>query len=175
MTNYLTAKRGFVGKVAVWLLLTLGAVLLAVVVMGSTPQPAPAQGALDCGQPEEGNWVNSGSVDFVTRINLRCVALPTSTGGVAHRWTVEVWVVTTCGSGPGAGAQCIVNWPPKDALGYTPSGKIHVLYNHEFSTDNLYANMSQYKPGQLWVGVTREGKGAQQGIVRTTDGWFIRA
>jgi hypothetical protein len=169
MTNDLTAKRGFVGKVAVWLLLTLGAVLLAVVVMGSKPQPAQAGGGGGgCSQPEEGYWVNKGSVDFVERIQLTCNTYPTSTGGVGHSWWAEVWGEGTCGGTP-----CTLHWYPKQAVGYTDSGQVYVRYNHQFSTDHLYANMSKNRPGVLWVHVQFDWKDTSRSDSQSND-WLSR-
>jgi len=170
VTNDPTAKRRFVGKVAVWLLLTLGAVLLALVVMGSNPQPAQAagNGTGNCGQPEQGYWVNTGTVDFVDSIYLTCwITGYTAQGAPIHTWTAEVWVLETssygyiCSSGT---YSCTVHWPPKVASGYTTaSGAIYVVYSHTLWTDTLYANMSKYQPGLLWVGVHRVGKGYELG------------
>ena len=181
MTNDLTAKRGFVGKVVVWLLLTLAAVLLALVVMSSKPQPAQAagNGTGNCGQPEQGYWVNKGTVDFVQSIYLTCyITGYTDQGAAIHTWTAEVWVLESrsygysCSSGE---YWCTVHWWPKTAAGYTTTtGAIYVNYNHPLWTDTLYANMSKYQPGLLWVGVDRVGKGYQQGAEDSTQDLLTR-
>jgi hypothetical protein len=179
MTNYLTAKRGFVGKVAVWSLLTLGAGLLALVVMGSKPQPAQAGGG--CGQPEEGYWVNdSPSAEFVESIQLTCVKSYLPNGNPTHTWWIEAWVreSTAYGYPCSSGASCTVHWVPKKAAGYTTAtGAIYAVYNHQIPprydwTDTLYANMSKYRPGLLWVRVNRVGKGYQQGAEDSTQDWL---
>jgi hypothetical protein len=181
MTNDLTAKRGFVGKVVVWLLLTLAAVLLALVVMGSKPQPAQAAGNAtgNCGQPEQGYWVNTGTVDFVQSIYLTCyITGYTDQGAAIHTWTAEVWVLESksygysCSSGK---YSCTVHWWPKMAAGYTTgTGAIYVAYNHLLWTDTLYARMSKYQPGLLWVGVDRVGKGYEQGAEDSTQDLLTR-
>jgi hypothetical protein len=186
MTNDLTAKRGFVEKVAVWLLLTLGAVLLALVVMGSKPQPAQAGGG--CDQHEEGYWVNNGSpqpLDFVESIQLTCIKSYLPNGNPTHTWWIEVWVRETNAYGypctsdfQPPGASCTVRWVPKKAEGYTTAtGAIYARYNHQRPprydwTDTLYANMSKNYPGVLWVKVVRVGKGYQQGAEDSTQDWL---
>ena len=171
MTNKLTAKGGFVGKVAVWLLLTLGAVLLALVVMGHKPQVAEAAGG--CGEPEQGLWVNEGTVTFVKSIDLTCVKTYQN-GKPAHTWSVEVWVRETQAYGYPCSSSfsCTVHWPPKNAEVYTEAGQIYARYNHELWTDTLFANMSKNRPGQLWVSVHRVGKGTQQGGEDRTNDWL---
>jgi hypothetical protein len=178
MTNDLTAKRGFVGKGAVWLLLTLGAVLLALVVMGSKPQPAQGVGGPgdpNCGEPEEGYWGNRGTVDFVEGIDLNCYKTYEN-GKPRHTWWVEVWVRETRGYGYPCPSDfsCTVRWPNKMAEGYTTADppRIYVRYNHQYWTDTLYANMSKNRPGLLWVNVERVGKGSQQGGRDSTQDWL---
>jgi hypothetical protein len=178
MTNKLTAKGGFVGKVAVWLLLTLGAVLLALVVMGHKPQPAEA--ASGCGQWEEGSWVNKGTVDFVKGIDLTCFTT-SQNGKPAHTWWVEVWVRETWAYGypcPSSSFSCTVHWPAKQATGYANTGEIYVIYNHQYWTDTLFATQwdkaihnknPSSNTDKLWVQVKRVGKGNQQGGKDQTD------
>jgi hypothetical protein len=214
MTNELTAKWGVVGKVAVWLLLTVGAGLLALVGMVSTPQPAqgshyrghyeptmvaPRQSPPNtipyprCGLPEEGDWVNSGSVDFISRIKVTCRYVPiypkppSTYPQYKGSWTVEVWAVYTGNGclaagqrgGGGGPPTCLVYWPPKPVymMDYGPGNayQFTTSYNHRFSTDYLYAHMSTLpeKRGQLFVKVDLHHKDPGQGVSTTRD-WFIR-
>jgi hypothetical protein len=70
--NELTTKLGIVRKATALLLLAVGAVLLALAVMVSTPQPAQA---LCLAEPEEGKWINTDpnaqkAIGSLTRIEI---------------------------------------------------------------------------------------------------------
>jgi hypothetical protein len=160
MTNKLAAKRGFVGRVAVWLLLTLGAVLLALVVMGSNPQPTQASCAA---APEEGDWVNADLNTrqvYITRIEVR-----QSCPG----WRVHVW--TVCKAGPSD--PCRLDWGWK-AASRLNSGEIYTKYIHRQSfgsDDHIFARMSGNRPGLLWVNMQRDYIDPNRTDYSTHD-WF---
>ena len=178
VTNDPTAKRGFVGKVAVWLLLTLGAVLLALVVMVSPPQAEPAQAAGGaCGRPEAGNWLNYGTVDLVYSMSVVCFI---NTDGTQSWWINQVRVAGLCSSGARDISCGTEIWAPKLATFTCPTcqfpseGKLRAVYNHSFSTDYLSADVGVGSTDQLFVAVHRVGKGSQQGGEIWTQDWLTR-
>src|SRR3712207_1722848 len=142
MTNGLRAKRGIVGRIAV-LLSTLIALLLGLVVMVSTPQPAQAL----CSTPQEqGNWVNANpNTNSLTRIQLRFVCQDQVLNGQPYPpgppWYVHVF-------GKCHPTDC--DWGEVGATKLS-SGHIYAVYDQGFAKRYVYAKMSQYRPGQLWV------------------------
>jgi hypothetical protein len=142
MANELTAKRGIVGKAAIFLL-TLGALVLALVVMVSTPQPAQASCTT---LQEQGNWVNADpNANSLTRIQLRFVCQDQILNGQPHPpgppWYVHVF-------GKCHPTDC--DWGEVGATRLS-SGHIYAVYDQGFAKRYVYVKMSQYRPGQLWV------------------------
>jgi len=95
---------------------------------------------------EEGKWVNTDSnTRSLTRIELRFVCQDQVLNGQPYPpgppWYVHVWgkcVPTDCDWGE-VGAQ---------QLG---SGHIFAFYDQGFAKRFVFARMSQFRPGQLWV------------------------
>ena len=114
--------------------------LLAVVVVYGT-----AYGL--CVQPEEeGNWVNADpDTRSLTRINLRFVCQDQILNGQLYPpgppWYVHIWGKchpTDCDWGEVGGQRL-------------ESGHIFAIYRQGFATRYVYAKMSKYRAGQLWV------------------------
>jgi hypothetical protein len=130
----LAARIGIVSTVA-------AAALVVVCVFW--PQPVAAL----CAQPEEeGNWENTDpNTRSLTRIQLRFVCQDQILNGEPYPpgppWYVHVFGKchpTDCDWGE-VGAQRL------------SSGHIFAFYDQGFARRYVYARMSQYRPGQLWV------------------------
>ena len=97
-------------------------------------------------QPEDGSWVNTDpSTRSLTRIRLRFVCQDQVLNGQLYPpgppWYVHVWgkcSPTDCDWGE-VGAQRI------------PAGHVYAFYDQGFAKRYVYAKMSAYRPGQLWV------------------------
>jgi hypothetical protein len=96
--------------------------------------------------PEEGNWVNTDpNTRSLTRIQLRFVCQDQIHNGQPYPpgppWYVHVW-------GKCHPTDC--DWGEVGAHRIGP-GHIYAFYNQGFAKRYVYAKMSQYRPGQLWV------------------------
>jgi hypothetical protein len=97
-------------------------------------------------QPEDGNWVNTDSgTRSLTRIQLRFVCQDQVLNGELYPpgppWYMHIFGKchpTDCDWGE-VGAQRL------------SSGHIFATYNQGFARRYVYAKMSMYRPGQLWV------------------------
>lgn len=102
--------------------------------------------ALCATQEEHGQWINTdASTRSLTRIELRFVCQDQILNGEPYPpgppWHVHVFgscVPTDCDWGE-VGAQ---------RLG---SNHIYAVYNQGYARRHVWARMSQYRPGQLWV------------------------
>lgn len=97
-------------------------------------------------QPEEGNWVNADpNTNSLTRIELQFVCQDQVLNGQPYPpgppWYMHLFGKchpTDCDWGQ-VGAQRI------------SAGHIFAFYDQGFAKRYVYAKMSQYRPGQLWV------------------------
>ena len=96
--------------------------------------------------PEEGTWINTDpNTRSIPRIQLRFVCQDQILNGQPYPpgppWYVHVW---------GACSPTNCDWGEVGAqrLG---SGFIYATYDQGFARRYVYAKMSQYRPGQLWV------------------------
>lgn len=97
-------------------------------------------------QPEDGHWVNTDAATrSITRINLRFVCQDQVLNGQLYPpgppWYVHLWGKchpSDCDWGE-VGAQRI------------PAGHIYAFYDQGFAKRYVYAKMSIYRPGQLWL------------------------
>jgi len=107
---------------------------------------AAAANASCIAQPEDGRWINADpATRSLTRINLRFVCQDQVINGQLYPpgppWYVHVWgkcTPTDCDWGE-VGAQRI------------GTGQIYAYYDQGFAKRYVYAKMSAYRPGQLWV------------------------
>ena len=120
-------------------------VALAVIGLAMALWPKPAMEL--CSQPEEeGTWQNTDpDTRSLTRIELRFVCQDQIMNGQPYPpgppWYVHVFGKchpTDCNWGE-VGAQEI------------GTGHIYAFYDQGFAKRYVYAKMSQYRPGQLWV------------------------
>jgi hypothetical protein len=97
---------------------------------------------------EEGVWVNTNSVSpGISRIELRaCQPITTCDGDVCTTtydagWAMRVW-------GKCSPTDCY--WGRVSARRLA-DGRVRGFYDQGFAKRYVYARMSQYRPGQLWV------------------------
>lgn len=96
--------------------------------------------------PEEGNWVNTDSnTRSLTQINLRFVCQDQILNGQPYppgpAWYDHIY-------GKCHPTDC--NWGEVGAR-RLDTDHIYAIYSQGFATRYVYAKMSQYRPGQLWV------------------------
>jgi hypothetical protein len=123
--------------------------------------PAPAQGAptspdetfgpaLCSGHAVEfGDWVNADpNARGIARIELRdCQSVTTCSGNTCTTTHDAGWTTHAFGScSPG---NC--DWGWSAGTFRLSSGQIYGYYDQGFAKRHVYAKMSQYRPGQLWV------------------------
>lgn len=119
-------------------------------------------------QPEDGKWVNADpNSNSIPRIELRFICQDQVINGQLYPpgppWYVHVWgrcSPTNCDWGE-VGAQRI------------GTGQVHAFYDQGFAKRSVFAKMSAFRPGQLWVFIwtdfTDPGR-ADYGI----HNWFVR-
>jgi hypothetical protein len=113
------------------------------VALALLPQRADA---LCAAQQEPGRWVNTDpNTRSLTRIELRFVCQDQILNGEPYPpgppWYVHVF-------GRCHPADCDWGEVGAQRLG---SGHVYAFYNQGFAKRHVYARMSQYRPGQLWV------------------------
>lgn len=121
---------------------------------GGSPKQAPSDGPvrpqLCSGHPVEyGDWVNADpNAGGVARVELRdCQPVTVCNGNICRivydaGWTMHVF-------GKCSPTNCDWGWSkPEFRLS---SGHIYGFYDQGFAKRYMYAMMSQYRPGQLWI------------------------
>lgn len=129
--------------------------------------PATAY-ALCVEQPEAGRWRNADAATrSIPRIELRFVCQDLVINGQLHPpgppWYVHVWGKchpTNCDWGE-VGASRI------------PAGHIYATYNQGFARRYVYAKMSAYRPGQLWVYIWTDFTDPARPDYAVNN-WFVR-
>jgi len=107
---------------------------------------APAQAL--CVQPEEeGNWTNTDpDTRSITRINLRFVCQDVILNGEPYPpgppWYMHIF---------GACSPTDCNWGEIGAQWLSSGDFVYGVYDQGFAKRYVYAKMSAYRPGQLWV------------------------
>jgi hypothetical protein len=121
----------------------VGALIIVGAVMGLAPNRTEAL----CLQPaEDGNWTNTDpNTRSITRISLRFVCQDVRLNGQLYPpgppWHVHVF---------GACHPVDCDWGEAGAR-WTSSERIYAVYDQGFAKTYLWAKMSQYRSGQLWV------------------------
>ena len=106
----------------------------------------PAQAL--CIQPdEEGNWTNTDpNTRSITRIDLRFICQDVILNGEPYPpgppWYIHVW-------GKCHPTDC--NWGEVGAQWLSAGDFVYGFYDQGFAKRYVYAKMSAYRPGQLWV------------------------
>lgn len=124
--------------------------------------------ALCATPPEQGSWVNTDpNTRSLTRIQLRFVCKDQILNGQPYppgpEWYVRVFgkcYPTDCDWGE-VGARRL------------DSGHIYAVYDQGFAKRYVYARMSQYRPGQLWVYTSTDFVDPNRADY-TTQNWFRR-
>jgi hypothetical protein len=129
-------------KPAVLRLASAGLVALMLVVVKTT---APVE-ALCATPAEAGNWINVDSnTQSLTRVNLRFVCQDQILNGQPYPpgppWYTRVF-------GRCTPSDC--DWQEVGSQQLT-SGYVYSVYTQGFATRYVWAKMSAYRPGQLWV------------------------
>lgn len=127
------------------LLLALAGLAFAVAA-GAEAQQAHA---LCATPPERGVWRNADPASGgIAQIELRdCQSLTTCSGSICQTqfdvaWKTRVW-------GKCSPANCDWGWSP--AAKRLSSGQVYGAFNQGYAKRYVYAAMSSYRPGQLWV------------------------
>lgn len=150
------------------ILLLAGALALVLLMLGANAQRAEA---LCSGHaPEHGTWTNaSPSTAGIARIQLAdCQPVTTCSGNICSTthdagWRMRVWgkcSPTNCDWGWSAGA-------------FPVSGMAFGFYDQGFAKRRVYAKMSAYRPGQLWVQWQTDFVDPSRADY-TKDEWFVR-
>lgn len=121
-------------------LLVFGVLLLATIAFQQQAH------ALCLAQPEDGKWINADSqTQSLTRIELRYICQDQILNGQLYPpgppWYVHVW-------GKCSPQDC--DWDEVGAARLS-TGHVFAIYDQGFARRYVYARMSQYRPGQLWV------------------------
>ena len=121
----------------------LSALVIALIVMALFQQSAHA---ICAQQPEEGSWRNADpNTNSLTRIQLRFVCQDQILNGQLYPpgppWYVHIF-------GKCHPTDC--DWSEVGAQRLS-SDQIYAMYDQGFARRYVYAKMSQYRPGQLWV------------------------
>jgi hypothetical protein len=129
------------------LALLVAALLTSSVMLATGASPAMAL----CGAhaAEHGNWTNvDANTRGIARIELRdCQAVQSCSGGVCSITHDAGWTMRVLGKC--SPTNCDWGWSKSQfRLG---SGQIPGYYDQGFARRQVYAKMSQYRPGQLWV------------------------
>lgn len=147
-----------------WRYVILGVFALLFLVGVGTPEPASA---LCIKQQEEGKWKNADpNTRSITRVELRFVCQDQILNGQPYPpgppWYMHLFGKchpTDCDWGE-IGAQ---------RLG---SGHIYAVYQQGFATRYVYAKMSQYQPGKLWIYIHTDFADPNRADY-TSQNWFI--
>lgn len=130
-----------------YLLLLAGMAIAITMIFAATPDRALAL----CGAhgAEYGDWVNADpNARGIARIELRdCQSVTTCNGDICSTtydagWTMRVF-------GRCSPTNC--DWGWTSGTFRLSSGQIYGFYDQGFARRYVYARMSQYRPGQLWV------------------------
>jgi hypothetical protein len=123
-----------------------------------------------CSLPqEEGNWINADpSTNSLTRIQLQFVCQDQILNGQPYPpgppWYVHVW-------GKCHPSDC--DWGRVGANKLS-NGQIYAVFNQGFATKHVYAKMSQYRQGQLWVYTYTDFTDADGRTDYATENWFVK-
>lgn len=141
------------------------AIVLTGVIVGLVPDDAEASCSTP---PEQGNWINTDpNTRSITRIQLRFVCQDQILNGQPYPpgppWYMHIYgkcYPTDCDWGE-VGARRL------------DTGHIYAVYDQGFAKRYVYARMSQYRPGQLWVYMRTDFVDPNRADYETQN-WFSR-
>jgi hypothetical protein len=130
---------------------------------------SPRAYALCVSPKEEGRWVNvDRNTNSVTRIQLRFVCQDQVLNGKPYPpgppWYVHVY-------GKCHPTDC--DWREVGAK-KLKSGQVYAFYDQGFARRYVYAQMSKYRPGQLWVYIKTDFVDPNRADYNS-ENWFRRA
>lgn len=144
------------------------AIYLALFVLLSFARPAEA---ICLVQPESGSWVNvDPNARALARAELEFNCQDTIVNGVPFPpgppWRIHLW-------GACAPAEC--DWGVADAGIVTIGSRtfIRAIFYHGFATRYVYADMSLYREGQLWIWMWTDFTDPARADYASQD-WFIQ-
>lgn len=144
------------------------AVCLALLLLLSFPRPAAAQCLV---QPESGSWVNVySSTRTLARAELEFNCQDTIVNGVPFPpgppWRMHLWAACTPG-------EC--DWGVADGGIITIGSRTYIraIFYHGFATRYVYADMSLYREGQLWIWMWTDFTDPTRPDYASQD-WFIK-
>lgn len=128
--------------------LVVAAVVVVVSAAAALSLGAERAEALCIASPEEGTWVNTNTANpAIARIVLRsCQPVTTCSDGVCTTTHDVGWAMRVFGKC--SPSDC--DWGNVAARRIS-TGQIRGFYDQGFAKRWVYAKMSQYRPGQLWV------------------------
>ncbi len=124
-----------------------------------------------CIEPQEvGNWKNANpNTNSITRANIDFYCQDQILNGVR-----------CCPTGPPYGVQLFGKCTPTDCPWGTvrgnrnSAGQIYVVYYMGYATRYVYAKMSAYRPGQLWIYIRTDFTDPARADY-VSENWFVRA
>jgi hypothetical protein len=131
---------------------------------------APAGASASCiAQPEAGRWINTDAATrSIPRIELRFICQDQVINGELYPpgppWYVHVW-------GKCHPTNC--DWGEVGAT-RTGAGHVYAFYDQGFAKRYVYAKMSAYRPGQLWVYTWTHFTDGSGRADYATNNWFRR-
>ncbi len=152
--------------------LLLVALALALLSAGALAAPPDRAFAL-CGShdPEYGDWVNADpNARGIARIELRdCQSVTTCSGETCTVRHDVGWKMRPFGRC--SPTNCDWGWSaPRERLS---SGHLYGFFDQGFAKRYVYAKMSAYRPGQLWVYVRTDFTDPNRADYELQD-WFVR-
>ena len=143
-------------------------------VTGSAPGPAAAAARRLCSGHgiEYGDWVNADPASrSIVRAELRdCQPVTRCTGDICSIVHDAGWTVRLFGScSPTA---CDWGWSAGQFR--LSSGQIYAYYDQGFARRYVWAAMSLYRPGQLWIAVRTDFVDPGRADYESQN-WFVRA
>jgi hypothetical protein len=143
-------------------------VALVLCLLGASARHAHAQCVV---QPEEGNWANAdANTNSLTRAELRFTCQDQVLNGKPYPpgppWHMHLW-------GKCVPSDC--DWGPADAETVTIGARTYVraIYRQGFATRYVYADMSLFRAGQLWIWMWTDFADANR-LDYESQNWFVR-
>jgi hypothetical protein len=122
--------------------------------------------------PEAGNWVNADpNASGIARIELRnCQSVVVCNGNVCSITYDAGWATHVFGKC--SPTNCDWGWSP--GAFPTSSGQVYGFFDQGYAKRSVYAKMSAYRPGQLWVHWRTDFTDPSRADY-DVDEWFVRA
>jgi hypothetical protein len=140
----------------------------------AVPHAQPQAGNKLCSAPpaEYGNWVNADpNATGIARIELRdCQPVVVCNGNICSVTNDAGWATHVLGKC--SPSNC--DWGWSAGAFRLSSGQVYGFYDQGFAKRSVYAKMSAYRPGQLWVHWHTDFTDPARADY-DVDEWFVRA